>query len=66
MKKQKKKEKPESEKKISPKEDDFDDLSEKAFAGDVKSMMLFLAKHGNRGYDMNELKLAELLKNLEG
>ena len=66
MKRQKKKEKPESEKKFSPKKDDFDDLSKKASTGDIKSMMLFLAKHGNRGCEMNELKRAELLKNLEG
>jgi hypothetical protein len=64
MKKQKKKEKPVSEKKFPPKKDDFDDLSEKASAGDIKSMMLFLTKHGNRGYEMNELELAELLKKL--
>lgn len=55
MKKQKRKEKPESEKNFSPKEDDFDDLSEKACAGDIKSMMLFLSKHGNRGYELAEI-----------
>lgn len=66
MKKLKKKEKAESEKKFPPKKDDFDDLSEKACAGDTRSMMLLLAKHGNRGYEMGDLELAELFNILEG
>lgn len=55
MKKPKKKEKPESEKNFPSEEDGFDDLNEKACAGDIRSMMLLLAKHGNRGYELEEL-----------
>lgn len=55
MKKPQKKEKPKIGKKISPNEDDFDELSEKACAGDIRSMMIFLAKHGNRGYELAEI-----------
>lgn len=63
MKKQKKKKKenPESEKKFRQKKDDFDDLSEKACAGDIKSMMIFLARHGNRGYELSLSEIDELL-----
>lgn len=61
MKKQKKTEKPESKKKFSPKKDDFDDLSEKACAGDTRSMMILLAKHGNRGYELSLSEINELL-----
>lgn len=61
MKKLKKKEKSESGKKISPKKDDFDDLSEKACAGDIRSMMIFLARHGNRGYELSSSEIDELL-----
>lgn len=61
MKKLKKKEKIESEKKFSPKKDDFDDLSEKACDGDIKSIMILLAKHGNRGYELSSSEMNELL-----
>lgn len=61
MKKLKKKEKPEFEKKFSPKKDDFDDLSEKACSGDIRSMMILLAKHGNRGYELSSSEMDELL-----
>lgn len=62
MKKPKKKDKHQSEKNFSPEKDDFDNLSERAFAGDTKSMMLLLAKHGNMGYELSDSEIEELFK----